>query len=755
MRSFALRTAIRSFAVLALLASTLPVGAQQSDSSRAVTIDDMFALARVSDPQVSPDGRWVAYTVSRTSLKDEESKTRIWMVPASGGKALPMTLADQSAGRPRWSPDGRYLSFLASRGEDAKTQVWLLDRRGGEAQQLTDVKQGVSSYNWSPDGKRLLLTIKDPSVADTASEKPKTRPPHVIDRLQFKRDYAGYLDRRRNHLYVFDLDGHELRQLTFGDYDDGSPVWSPDGSRVAFVSNRTAEPDANDNTDIWVVSLADTAAHPALHRVTTNPGTDNQPAWSPDGRTIAYTTQLEPKLFWYATAYVATVPAGGGQPHVLRSLDRNVYELHFTADGSRIWGLLEDDGANVLARIDPSTGDVDRVIDGDVSVRSYDVGPKGFVAALLSTPTLPSEVFALDGGGAAVGVAEPAGDGATPDRRPSTADRRSFVAAAGGPRESDSGAAAKTVAARTPDATASTQRSSIVGQRSNLRQLTFTNDSILKTLALSTPRFIKARSKDGTEVHGFLFTPPGYTSGRLPTLLRIHGGPTAQFDWGFMFDAQLFAANGYAVVMMNPRGSTGRGQDYCKAIFADWGNKDFDDVVAGVDRAIQLGVADPDHLGVGGWSYGGILTDHVIVNTDRFKGAITGASEVLYVANYGHDQYQHEWETELGLPWKPAARKVWERISPFNQVEKIHTPTLIMGGDIDWNVPIQNSEQLYEALRRIGAVPTRLVVYPGQHHGIALPTYQKDRLQRYLDWYDRYVKGDLKEPRADWDGRWP
>ncbi|MEJ2217102.1 MAG: S9 family peptidase [Gemmatimonadota bacterium] len=698
---------MRGFAVLALLASTLPLAAQQSDSSRAVTIDDMFALARVSDPQISPDGQWVAYTVSRTSLKDEESKTRIWMVPASGGKALPMTLADQSAGRPRWSPDGRYLSFLASRGEDAKTQVWLLDRRGGEAQQLTDVKQGVSSYSWSPDGKRLLLTIKDPSVADTASEKPKTRPPHVIDRLQFKRDYAGYLDRRRNHLYVFDLDGHELRQLTFGDYDDGSPVWSPDGSRVAFVSNRTAEPDANDNTDIWVVSLADTAAHPTLQRVTTNPGTDNQPAWSPDGRTIAYTTQLEPKLFWYATAYVATVPAEGGQPHVLRALDRNVYELHFTADGSRIWGLLEDDGANVLARIDPNTGAVDRVIDGDVSVRSYDVGPKGFVAALVSNPTLPSEVFALDGDGAAVGAAARSTHRASPDRR------------------------------------------------SNLRQLTFTNDSILKTLALSTPRFIKARSKDGTEVHGFLFTPPGYTSGRLPTLLRIHGGPTAQFDWGFMFDAQLFAANGYAVVMMNPRGSTGRGQDYCKAIFADWGNKDFDDVVAGVDRAIQLGVADRDHLGVGGWSYGGILTDHVIVNTDRFKGAITGASEVLYVANYGHDQYQHEWETELGLPWKPAARKVWERISPFNQVEKIHTPTLIMGGDIDWNVPIQNSEQLYEALRRIGAVPTRLVVYPGQHHGIALPTYQKDRLQRYLDWYDRYVKGDLKEPRANWDGRWP
>ncbi|HKJ92397.1 MAG TPA: S9 family peptidase, partial [Longimicrobiales bacterium] len=584
--------------MIALAGAVLPAAGQQAAAKpRPVTVDDMFALARVGDPHISPDGQWVAYTVGRTSLKDEKSSTRIWMVAAGGGKAIPMTLEGQSASRPRWSPDGRYLSFLASRGADAKTQVWVLDRRGGEAQQLTDVKQGVDRYDWSPDGTRLLLTIQDPSPADTAAETPKTQRPYVIDRLQFKRDYAGYLDHRREHLYVFDVTSHDLRQLTFGDYDDAAPAWSPEGSRIAFVSNRTADPDANDNTDIWTVSLADTAAQPSLHRVTTNPGSDDQPAWSPDGRTIAYTTQLDPKLFWYATAYVATIPADGGQPRVLTALDRNVYGLRFTADGRRIWGLLEDDGANVLARIDPRTGAVDRAIDGHVSVNAYDVGPKGFVAALVSTPTLPAEVFALDGGGAAVGVA--------------------------------------------------------TDRRSGLRQLTFTNDSVLNTLALSTPRFITARSADGTEVHGFLFTPPGYASGRLPTLLRIHGGPTAQFDWGFMFDAQLFAANGYAVVMMNPRGSTGRGQDYCKAIFADWGNKDYDDVVAGVDRAIELGVADPDRLGVGGWSYGGILTDHVLVNTDRFKGAITGASEVLYVANYGHDQYQHEWEAELGLPWKP------------------------------------------------------------------------------------------------------
>jgi dipeptidyl aminopeptidase/acylaminoacyl peptidase len=199
------------------------------------------------------------------------------------------------------------------------------------------------------------------------------------------------------------------------------------------------------------------------------------------------------------------------------------------------------------------------------------------------------------------------------------------------------------------------------------------------------------------------------------------------------------------VVTVNPRGSSGYGQEFSKAIWADWGNKDYEDVMAGVDYAIEQGYADPDRLGVGGWSYGGILTNYVITKTQRFKGAITGASEVLYVANYGHDHYQRHWEAELGLPWEN--REAWERISPFNSVERIVTPTLIMGGEKDWNVPILNSEQLYQALRRLGR-ETQLVVYPGQSHGLRVPSYQKDRLERYLAWYDKYVK-QVGKPAAE------
>ena len=226
---------------------------------------------------------------------------------------------------------------------------------------------------------------------------------------------------------------------------------------------------------------------------------------------------------------------------------------------------------------------------------------------------------------------------------------------------------------------------------------------------------------------------------RYPTLLRIHGGPVAQYTHSFNFEAHLFAANGYLVVTTNPRGSSGYGQEFSEAIWADWGNKDYDDVMAGVDYAIAQGWADPERLGVGGWSYGGILTDHVITRTDRFKAAISGASEVLYVANYGHDHYQLQWEKELGLPW--VNREAWERISPFNHVDRITTPTLLMGGEKDWNVPIQNSEQLYQALRRRG-IPTQLVVYPDQGHGLRPPKYNRDRLERYLAWYGKWVKGE-------------
>ena len=276
--------------------------------------------------------------------------------------------------------------------------------------------------------------------------------------------------------------------------------------------------------------------------------------------------------------------------------------------------------------------------------------------------------------------------------------------------------------------------------KGNLKQKTFTNQKLLEKLQLGDVVEVSFNSKDGTEIEGFIIKPPDFTEGkRYPAILNIHGGPQSQYDFSFQFEAQLYAANGYLVVHPNPRGSTGYGQEFCLGIWQDWGGPDYDDVMAAVDDAIERGWADPDRLGVGGWSYGGILTNHVITKTDRFKAAITGASEVLYVANYGHDMYQRWWEHELGLPWEPEARARYERISPFNKVDRVVTPTLIVGGEKDWNVPILNSEQLYMALKRLG-VETELVVYPGEYHGISTPSYIKDLYQRYLKWFGGHLQ---------------
>ena len=668
--------------VLLLLTATASAVAQAPPPQRPLTVDDLFALKQVGNPQVSPDGRWVAYVVRTLNLKTDRSEAALWMAPldsGTAGGAIPLTAPGYSPSEVRWSPDGRYLSFLATRPRgpgaapdstgEPKTQVWALDRRGGEARPLTHVPQGVDAYEWSPDGARLVLAIRDTLAAPWAGKSPR---PKVITRLQFKRDGTGYLDTLRTHLYVFTVASGALTQITSGTSDESDPAWSPDGHSIAFVSDRSSDPDANHNTDIWVVAADSAGGVRPLRQLTTNPGSDESPGWSPDGKSIVYITDVEPDIIYYATRQLALVSVAGGAPRLLtRTLDRNVGDPQFARDGSAIWFLLEDHGEQDIARIAPDGSGLTRPITGPLDASAFRLAPNGLPVALVSKADVPGEIFTWSG--------------------------------------------------------------------TALRQVTFTNDSVLAGIRLARVEKVTFPSQDRTPIEGFIFTPPDHQRGAapLPTLLRIHGGPVSQYSWRFNFEAQLFAAHGYAVVTVNPRGSSGYGEAFSRAIWADWGNKDYDDVMAGVDYAIRSGIADPRRLGVGGWSYGGILTDHVIVKTNRFAAAISGASEVLYIANYGHDHYQYEWEKELGLPWR--TRAVWERLSPFNQVERIVTPTLIMGGDVDWNVPIQNGEQLYQALRRLGRT-TELVVYPGESHGLRAPSHLKDRLERYLAWYDRFVK---------------
>jgi Tol biopolymer transport system component len=339
--------------LLAILTLTLLPTLLIAQERRPLEVDDLFKVKRVGSPQVSPDGAWIAHTVSTTSLEDEKSYTRIWMTPSEGGDPVPLTADKKPAASPDWSPDGRFFSFLAAR-DSGKTQVWVMDRRGGEAFPLTEVEQGVGSYVWSPDGSRLLLSIRDPEEKDDEEKEgdereSAPRDPWVIDRLQFKRDGTGYLTgNRHTHLFVFDVETKEFRQLTKGRWDEGQATWSPDGTKVAFVSNRTEEPDANSNSDIWIVDADLAEPTDAPRQLTTNPGSDASPAWSPDGRSIAYVTTTDIDAIWYATGHLAVIEADGGDARVLTAeLDRNPSSPRYSDDGQWIWFGLEDSAASL------------------------------------------------------------------------------------------------------------------------------------------------------------------------------------------------------------------------------------------------------------------------------------------------------------------------------------------------------------------------------------------------------------------------
>jgi dipeptidyl aminopeptidase/acylaminoacyl peptidase len=658
--------------LLAVLLTLLRRGVDaQAPAPRPVTVADLFRLRDVADPQLSPDGAWVAYTVARADSTVDKRPSAVWMTSWDGTRSWRLTNSKEGESAPRWSPEGRWLAFLSSR-EDEHTQLWLLDRSGGEGRKLTSFAGDVDDYTWAPDGKRLAAVVAD---ADTA--KPKTPAPIVIDRFQFKQDEMGYLGKERRHLYLVDVETGKATILTPGQYDELLPAWSPDGRSLVFVSKRRADFDRDNNWDLYVMDAVPAAVPRQLTTFEgpdNDPETESRPAWSPDGRSIAYLQGAPLKLIYYGLQKLAVVPAAGGAPRVLTgALDRSVANPRWSPDGAAILVQLEDDRAVELARVPAAGGAIERLIAGARVVTGFTTAPGGRVAAAVSTPDAPVEVFAVDGAGRA------------------------------------------------------------------LRPLSHQNDAWLTEVKLAATEPITVKSRDGTSVNGLVVRPPDVRAGtRSPAILRIHGGPVSQFQYEFSHLFQVLAARGYVVVVANPRGSSGRGEGYATAIYADWGNKDAQDVLAAVDYVVSQGLADPARLGVGGWSYGGILTNYVIAQDRRFKAAVSGASASNILAGYGTDQYVREYEGELGVPWRHS--DVWLKLSsPFLHADRIVTPTLFLCGDKDFNVPLLNSEQMYQALRSLG-VETQLVIYPGEHHGISKPSHLRDRMERYLAWYDRYLK---------------
>ena len=648
-------------------------------------VDDIFRFKDVRDPQVSPDGQWVAYVVSTVDMKEDKSSSHVWLIKIDGTNDRQITFGAEGEGSPRWSPDGNYISFTSSRpGKARGSQVWVLDRRGGEATQLTDVKGRLQGYEWSPDSKRLALLIGDPdpeseptpSPAPGASATPRVPKPIVIDRYRFKQDVQGYLlSGRHSYIYLFDVATKKLDRLTTSKWDESSPSWSPDGSRIAFTSNHIDDPDRDPSGQVYVADAKPGATEKQLTPSSVR-ASRSKPEWSPNGKWIAFLDTDERKYGAYSMERLNLVPSDGSAPpsrfKAAEDLDRGVSSARFNADGSYINFLVTDDRSQYPVRAKVSGGPVERLMRPPMVLSSWNAAG--------------NKTVVLSGGdkkATEIQVVEPGG----------------------------------------------------------LRQLTHQNDALIAELELGETEEVSFKSKDGTEVHGLLTYPVGYVKGtKVPLLLRIHGGPKGQDQHSLSSERQFFAANGYAVLAVNYRGSSGRGRDYSRSIFADWGNYEVQDLLAGVDHVIKMGVADPDRLGVGGWSYGGILTDYLIATDNRFKGATSGAGTAFTVAFYGTDQYIIQYDYEIGPPWNPKSWETYVKLSyPFLHADRIQTPTLFMGGERDFNVPIQGSQQMYQALKSLG-IDTQLVIYPNEFHGIQRPTYQKDRLERYLAWYEKYVK---------------
>ncbi|MDI3340402.1 MAG: S9 family peptidase [Sphaerobacter sp.] len=667
--------------------------AAPTGGKRRLTPEDIYNIVLVSDAQISPDGRQVAFTQTILDRDKNDYRSSIYIVPAEGGTPRRFTAADAKDTFPRWSPDGQRLAFLSNRS--GTSQIWTISLAGGEATQLTNLPEPVTYFTWSPDGSTIAFVTKtEPSQLATTEdgEKPAKEQEKSdvvrITRIRFRADgVSGFLDDKHTHIWCISAAGGDPWQITSCDFDDRWPAWSPGGHEIAFVSNRTPDREYNTVSEIWAVPARGGEARP----IATGDDADfGQPVWSPDGTGIAFSGHRYPEAGGAVDSHV-WVAAGGDIRCLTTGLGRSVGDFGIndtfaSANPGLSWTTscylyfqVSDAGNTHIYRLPAAGGDPELVVGGQRRVLDFSVSQDGSrIAFVAGDPLNPCDVFVCSGDG------------------------------------------------------------------SDERRLTAVNEEFFSTVALSRPEEFRvpSQAEDRGEVHGWVMKPIGFEPGRkYPMVLEIHGGPHGMYANHYFHEFQLLAAQGYVVVYTNPRGSQGYGEAHASYTRGAWGEKDMPDLMAAVDYVIAQGYVDPNRLGVTGGSYGGYMTNWVIGHTDRFKAAVTQRCvSDLYsffgTSDIGFHFGAYEWG---GVPWE--SRETYQRLSPITYVEQIKTPLLILHSEEDYRCPIAQAEQLFISLKKLGR-EVEFVRFPGENHNLSRsgkPKHRVERLQFILGWFERYL----------------
>jgi dipeptidyl aminopeptidase/acylaminoacyl peptidase len=683
------RFSLRFAALSTALVFAGVISSAQESAKHAITFDDLIHMHRVADPQISPDGQWIAYAVSTPDLDANRNAGNIWAVRTSGGDAVQLTSGGHDSS-PAWSPDGKTLAFLSSR--DGNSQVYFLPMEGGEAREVTHLSTGADIVKFSPDGKTILFTssvypdCKDDacnSARDTEKEKSKVKA-HVYEQLLY-RHWTHWFEGKRAHLFVVPVDGSAApRDLTPGANYDVPPderggsediSFSPDSQEICFTAVTDKVEAISTNGDLFLVSIS--GSEPK--RITSNPGFDGNPVYSPDGRYIAYHAQLTPGYESDRWRIMLYDRQAGKAISLTDSFDRSAGELTWSSDSKTIYFTAENETLSPVYSIAAQAGATPKKVIAEGFNSGISLSADGKTLAFERTSlTMPAEVFAANADG------------------------------------------------------------------TNVRQLSHQNDALLATLQMNAPETFWFDSADGTKVQAMLLRPPNFDAKKkYPLLVILHGGPETMFSnaWGYRWNPQVFSAPGYVSLMINRRGSTGYGQKFTDEIAGDWGGKAYADVMTGVDYTLKkYSYVDGSRMAAAGGSYGGYMADWIDTHTGRFKAIISHAGVYDLTSMYATEELWFNEHDTPGTPWgNPEGYKKWSASTYAGDLGKYKTPTLVIAGEKDFRVPYTQSLEFYNSLQRQD-VPSKLVVFPDEGHWVLKPQNAQFWYKTFLDWLAEYLK---------------